>query len=383
MANTDTFMVPGYRTERRIGAGGMSEVYLVRDNLERLYALKALAPSLQQDPGFRKRFRSEAQIMASLTHPNIVQLHSYIEDEPRYCLVMEYMSGGSLKDILRSTGPIIESRALGYLKQIASGMAYAHAKGIIHRDIKPANILVSGDGTMKITDFGIARISDSEGYTKTGTPMGTVVYMSPEQIADSKHVTTSTDVFSLGVTFWEMLTGIAPYNIRKDNEFQIFENIVHRDLPDPRKYNHNISNTTLRLLKRMTQRDIGKRITIIEVVNALEMQSMDNDSGSSIISGYSNGEQHASTELPTLFYLITNGALTFVKFFALALFQMPIWLFLPLFFIDVACYMIILCLEDITSQKKLHRTKKFLNMVMLMNILLLSVVSVTIKLVPV
>jgi len=270
MANTDGFTVPGYQIEKKLGSGGMSDVYLVRDNLNRLYALKALAPSLQQDSGFRQRFRSEAQIMASLTHPNIVQLHSYIEDEPRYCLAMEYMSGGSLKDMLRGTGPIIESRALAYLKQIASGMAYAHAKGVIHRDIKPANILVGGDGSMKITDFGIARISDSEGFTRTGTRMGTVVYMSPEQIADSKHVSPASDVFSLGVTFWEMLTGKSPYDENTESEFKIQEKIVYHDLPDPREVYPHISEHTIQILRGMTQRDVNKRLSIDAVLQMLE-----------------------------------------------------------------------------------------------------------------
>lgn len=270
MANTDGFKAPGYQTERMIGAGGMSEVYLVRDNLDRLFALKALSQSLQQDSGFRQRFRSEARIMASLTHPNIVQLHSYIEDEPRYCLVMEFMSGGSLKDMLRSTGPIIESRALAFLKQIASGMAYAHAKGIIHRDIKPANILIGADGSMKITDFGIARISDSEGYTKTGARMGTVVYMSPEQIADSKHVSPASDVFSLGVTFWEMLTGKVPYNESTESEFKILEKIVYQDLPDPREVYPHISDRTINILRGMTQRDVNQRLSIDQVLAMLD-----------------------------------------------------------------------------------------------------------------
>lgn len=270
MANTDGFTVPGYQIEKKLGSGGMSDVYLVRDNLNRLYALKALAPSLQQDTGFRQRFRSEAQIMASLTHPNIVQLHSYIEDEPRYCLAMEYMSGGSLKDMLRGTGPIIESRALAYLKQIVSGMAYAHAKGVIHRDIKPANILVGGDGSMKITDFGIARISDSEGFTRTGTRMGTVVYMSPEQIADSKHVSPASDVFSLGVTFWEMLTGKTPYDENTESEFKILEKIVYQDLPDPREVYPHISEHTIQILRGMTQRDVNKRLSIDAVLQMLE-----------------------------------------------------------------------------------------------------------------
>ena len=252
---------------RSLGAGGMSEVYLVRDNLDRLFALKILSASLTKDNSFRERFKLEAKVMASLNHPNIIGLHSYFEEQGSYCLVMEYMEGGSLKDLIRRRGPIPEARALPIFRQIAEALAYAHSQGIIHRDVKPSNIMISADGQYKMGDFGIARMQETEGLTRTGSRMGTLIYMSPEQIKDSKHVDAKTDVYSLGVTLYEMLTGRAPYNESTESDYFIMDRIVRQDLPDPRTFYPYISETTLDLLKLATCRDPNQRPQFSELLN--------------------------------------------------------------------------------------------------------------------
>ncbi len=251
---------------KQIGAGGMSEVYLVKDNLGRPFALKTMSRRLSFDPSFRQRFEQEAKIMATLNHPNIVQMHSYFEAEGRFCLAMEYVEGGSLKDLTRKIGPIPEKRALNILKQIAKALSYAHGKGIIHRDIKPSNILLDSDDNVKVMDFGIARMAEGPGLTMTGTQMGTLVYMSPEQIKDSKHVDHKTDIYSLGVSFYEMLTGRPPYDESDSNDFEIRVNIVQNDLPNPRKIYPHIGDDVVLLLDGLTKKRLDERLDLSKLL---------------------------------------------------------------------------------------------------------------------
>ncbi|NLW18679.1 MAG: SUMF1/EgtB/PvdO family nonheme iron enzyme [Candidatus Cloacimonetes bacterium] len=251
---------------RQIGAGGMSEVYLVRDNLDRLFALKTMSSKRSYDPSFRQRFEQEARIMASLSHPNIVQLHSYFEEEGRFCLVMEYVEGGSLRELSRKIGPIPEKRALNILKQIAEALSYAHSKGIIHRDVKPSNILLDANDNVKVMDFGIARMTESPGLTKTGSQMGTLVYMSPEQIRDSKHVDEKSDIYSLGVTLYEMLTGMPPFDEKNSSDFDIRVNIVQNELPDPRDIYPHIGEESLHLFIGLTKKDKEERLSLSELL---------------------------------------------------------------------------------------------------------------------
>ncbi len=262
--------VQNFRVVRSIGSGGMSEVYLVRDNLDRQFAMKVLSANLTRDPTFKERFRHEAKIMATLNHPSIVKLHSYIEPDDKFCLVMEYVEGGSLKDLIRRTGPIPEERALKIFRQIAEALAYAHGKGVIHRDIKPSNILIGEDDSVKVMDFGIARMTESPGLTRTGTQMGTLVYMSPEQIRDSKHVDCKSDVYSLGVTLYEMLTGKAPYDEATDSDYDIRVSIVNKALPDPRQVYPHISGRAVSLITEMTRKESGVRPDIAGSLSLLE-----------------------------------------------------------------------------------------------------------------
>ena len=201
-----------YEIEELVGTGGMSSVYRARDQLlERLVALKVLHPHYGDDEEYVERFRREARSVAQLSHPHIVTVIDRGEDDGQQFIVFEYIDGENLKQLLARTGPLPTRRAIELALEIADALAFAHEHGLIHRDVKPQNVLVSRDGDAKVTDFGIARSLDVEhGVTQTGTVLGTSNYLSPEQ-ASGKPTTPSTDVYSLGVVVYELLTGDVPF----------------------------------------------------------------------------------------------------------------------------------------------------------------------------
>ncbi len=199
-----------YQIIRHIARGGMAEVYLARDLLlDRQVALKVLFPEFASDRSFVERFRREARSAASLNHPNIVAIYDWGEEEGTYFIVMEYVEGRTLRDIIRSEGPLLAHRAADIGADIASALAFAHHHTVIHRDVKTANVLISG--LVKVTDFGIARAGDpQESLTQTGAVMGTATYFSPEQ-AQGHSIDGRSDIYSLGVVLYEMVTGRPPF----------------------------------------------------------------------------------------------------------------------------------------------------------------------------
>ena len=205
-----------YRLDRRIATGGMGEVWAATDTvLGREVAVKLLKSEYADDVTSRTRFRSEAQHAASLDHPNVATVFDFGEQEsdsggPRPYLVMELVDGQPLSALLRPGQPMPPERAANLVGQAADAVAAAHALGIVHRDIKPANILVTRDGEVKITDFGIARAADAAALTRTGEVVGTPQYLSPEQ-AQGKPATPASDVYALGVVLYECLAGRRPF----------------------------------------------------------------------------------------------------------------------------------------------------------------------------
>lgn len=193
-----------------LGRGGFGTVYKARDKaLNRLVAIKVLHPNLVNDPAFLGRFRQEAQIAANLDHPNLVPVYDYGEDEGRYFIVMGYMPGGSLKDLLKNKGSLTKERALEILQQISAGLAYAHKKGVIHRDLKPGNILFDDEGKARVSDMGFAKILQSDSsmsMSTSGGLVGTPAYMAPE-IWKGEASTAAVDVYSSACILVEMLTG--------------------------------------------------------------------------------------------------------------------------------------------------------------------------------
>jgi tRNA A-37 threonylcarbamoyl transferase component Bud32 len=197
-----------------VGEGGMGAVYRARQpKLQRLVAVKILSRELSADPAFAQRFLREGQALARLQHPNIVALHDFGEVDGYYFLVMEYADGLNLRQIMQR-GDLTPREALAIVPQICDGLQYAHDAGVIHRDIKPENVLIDRNGKVKITDFGLAKIVDPDGpshtLTGSGQIMGTPQYMAPEQLTSSRDVDHRADIYSLGVVFYELLTGNLP-----------------------------------------------------------------------------------------------------------------------------------------------------------------------------
>lgn len=200
-----------YELHRQIARGGMAQVYLSRDRtLDRPVAVKELASEFAVDETFVERFRREAQAAAGLTHPNVVGVYDWGEEEGTYYIVMEYVDGPSLSKVLRSDGPLHPRRVAEIASEVAAGLGFAHAAGVVHRDVKPGNVLLTRSGIAKVTDFGIARAMTAvdEDLTQVGSVMGTATYFSPEQ-AQGKPVDPRSDLYSLGVMMYEMVTGRA------------------------------------------------------------------------------------------------------------------------------------------------------------------------------
>ena len=200
-----------YEIQREIAQGGMAEVYLAHDRLlDRPVALKALFPEYAREPSFVERFRREAQAAANLNDPNIVGIYDWGQETGTYFIVMEYVEGRALRDLIRSEGALDGNQAAEIAAEIASALAFAHRSGVVHRDVKPGNVLLTRTGNVKVTDFGIARAGANDALTQTGSVMGTATYFSPEQ-AQALPVDGRSDVYSLGVVLYEMVTGVVPF----------------------------------------------------------------------------------------------------------------------------------------------------------------------------
>ena len=201
-----------YELEELVGTGGMSSVYRAHDRLlARKVALKVLHEHYGSDEAYVERFRREARAVASLSHPNIVAVIDRGEHEGRQFIVFEYVEGENLKRLIEREGPMPVERALELAIQIARGLSFAHGEGLVHRDVKPQNVLLNGDGAAKVTDFGIARsLAVQHGMTQTGTVLGTSDYIAPEQ-AQGRRVDEHSDIYSLGVVLYELLTTKVPF----------------------------------------------------------------------------------------------------------------------------------------------------------------------------
>ncbi len=218
-----------YEIRSQLGQGGMGIVYLAHDpRLDRQVAIKVLPPDLTRDATAKQRFLQEAKAASALDHPNICTIHEINEtDDGQLYLVMAHYAGETLKERI-ARGPLALDDAIDIATQGGQGLAEAHGAGIVHRDIKPANLLVTKSGTLKILDFGLAKLAGSEGVTQTGTTVGTVAYMSPEQ-ARGEEVDHRTDIWSLGVVLYEMLSGHQPF--QGDNLLAISKAIA--EIPTP------------------------------------------------------------------------------------------------------------------------------------------------------
>ena len=224
-----------YEVIRSIGEGGMANVYLGYDTiLDRNVAIKILRGDLSNDEKFVRRFQREALSASSLAHPNIVEMYDVGEDDGLYYIVMEYVDGKTLKQLLKKRGNLTLSEAIDIMLQLTDGMAHAHDSYIVHRDLKPQNVMIKDDGQIKITDFGIAMALNSTQLTQTNSVMGSVHYLPPEQ-ASGKGSTIKSDIYSIGIIFYELLSGSLPF--RGDNAVEIALKHMRDPLPSLRDEN--------------------------------------------------------------------------------------------------------------------------------------------------
>lgn len=201
-----------YELGRQLGAGGMARVYLGHDRLlDRQVAVKVLSEPYASDPQFVERFRREASAAAGLNHPNIVAVYDRGEADGSYYIVMEYLSGPDLKQVIRRRSPLGPLQSIDYAQQILAALGAAHRRDVVHRDVKPQNVLVAEDGHLKVTDFGIALAGAQADLTEAGSVIGTAQYLSPEQ-ARGDDVTAASDCYSVGIVLYEMLTGQVPFD---------------------------------------------------------------------------------------------------------------------------------------------------------------------------
>ena len=246
-----------YEIIKSIGEGGMANVYLAKDIiLDRNVAIKVLRGDLAGDEKFVRRFQREALSASSLSHPNIVEMYDVGEDNGTYYIVMEYVSGMTLKQLIKKKGKLSLSEAIDIMLQITDGIKAAHDSYIIHRDLKPQNILIQDNGEIKITDFGIAMALNSTQLTQTNSVMGSVHYLPPEQ-ASGKGATIKSDIYSMGILFYELLTGKLPF--KGDNAVEIALKHMKNDIPSVRSENPNIPQSVENIILKATAKNPKNR----------------------------------------------------------------------------------------------------------------------------
>lgn len=257
-----------YRVVDVIGAGGMGTVYKVQHLIsDRIEAMKVILPELIDSPELADRFIREIKVQARLNHPNIASLHNALHVDNRFMMVMEYIEGSTLHARLRQ-GSISPAAAINIVLQVLSALAYAHAQGVIHRDIKPANIMFTGSGVAKLMDFGIARSLNDQHLTRAGAAVGSVYYMSPEQV-QAAEVDARSDLYSVGIMLYEMVTGARP--ITGESSWAIMNAHLHHIPRPPVLINPELPHALSVAILTSIEKSPPRRFqTAIEFSDALE-----------------------------------------------------------------------------------------------------------------
>jgi serine/threonine-protein kinase len=265
-----------YRLEAKLGSGGMSTVYLARDQtLDRQVAVKVMHREMSEQADQLERFRQEARSVAKFSHPNVVSVIDAGEDGGHPYIVFEYVEGETLKQRINRNGALDPQEAIAYAIEIARGLSVAHARNMVHRDIKPQNILIDAEGRAKLTDFGISRQLEQDGMTATGRVLGTTDYVAPEQ-AMGRKVDPRTDIYSLGVVLYEMLVGQVPF--AADSQVGVAMKHVNEELPDVQRRRPDVSAAVALVVERSTAKDPAQRYQqvgemIDDLSTALEVEA--------------------------------------------------------------------------------------------------------------
>ncbi len=264
MLKTGIIIAERYEILGKIGTGGMADVYKAKDHkLNRFVAVKVLKPEFREDTTFIRKFRSEAQAAAGLTHPNIVNVFDVGDDEGVYYIVMELIEGITLKEYISKKGKLSIKEATSIAIQVSMGLEAAHSHGIVHRDVKPQNIIISTDGKVKVTDFGIARAASSN--TISSNVMGSVHYSSPEQVRGG-YSDEKSDIYSLGITLYEMVTGRVPFD--GDTTVAIAIKHLQEEMVPPSIYTEDLPYSLEQIILKCTQKSVGRRYDRMENVIA-------------------------------------------------------------------------------------------------------------------
>ncbi|MBZ4191120.1 serine/threonine protein kinase [Niabella beijingensis] len=232
--------INGYKLKYKLGEGGMAAIWYAENYLQKPAAVKVLQQRFCEMPEIVSRFENEAKLMVHLNHPHIRNIYDYSTVDGCPCMLMEYLEGKDLSQRMKDGEKFSNLQLVQWWNDLVDALQYTHRKNIIHRDIKPSNLFLTEEGKIKILDFGIAKLRDNVTVTQTGSRMGTLMYMSPEQVYDVKTLTYKTDIYSLAVTFYHLVSGNAPYDASRISDFEIQENIVRKNidtsvLPEPWK----------------------------------------------------------------------------------------------------------------------------------------------------
>ncbi|MBQ6495160.1 MAG: Stk1 family PASTA domain-containing Ser/Thr kinase [Bacilli bacterium] len=264
-----------YEIIKSIGEGGMANVYLAKDTiLERNVAIKVLRGDLENDEKFIRRFQREARSVSDLSHPNIVEVYDVGEEEGQHYIVMEYIEGRTLKQLIQKRGALTIPEVLDIMTQLTDGLSAAHKAYIIHRDIKPQNIMILDNGMIKITDFGIAMTLNATQLTQTNSVMGSVHYLPPEQAA-GQTATTKSDIYSSGILMYELITGNLPF--KGDNAVEIALKQMKEKLPSIRKQNPLIPQSIENIILKATAKNPKNRYETIEEMHEDLVHALDED----------------------------------------------------------------------------------------------------------
>ena len=289
MLEIGSFLSDRYEILSKVGAGGMSDVYKAKDHkLNRFVAVKVLKPEFREDTTFIRKFKSEAQAAAVLTHPNIVNVFDVGDDNGVYYIVMELIEGITLKEYISKKGKLSVKEATSIAIQVSMGLEAAHSHGIVHRDVKPQNIIISMDGKVKVTDFGIARAASSN--TISSNVMGSVHYSSPEQVRGG-YSDEKSDIYSLGITLYEMVTGRVPFD--GDTTVAIAIKHLQEEMVPPSVYTEELPYSLEQIILKCTQKSVNRRYEKMEDViadlkhslidpqgNFVKLSSVDNEAKS-------------------------------------------------------------------------------------------------------